>query len=412
MIKRIVKKGSRIVPHLFTKNMKYTKIILLKENEMNTITITKKDEIVMRLVHYFITEENYTPIIVNGVKDEVWLENSEAKYKIVRINSNYIHNNEQFAVDLFKIKNVMRQIKKKTVSLTMDTFNIFLDVNEDVKLIDDKHIKSVILKDVSDKETTKIIPFFPGIENKLLKDTKGLDLIINVTEDINKKTEKNNKIYEATFKPKKIIITYAIMAICAILFLLTYVLGSGSMNGETMYKFGAVSAPAIKMGQIWRLATGTLLHAGIIHLFVNMYSLCIIGSQLENFIGKKKFLFVYVISAISGSLMSCLFSNNLSVGASGAIFGLLGSMLYFGYHYRLFLGNVLRAQIIPIIALNLFLGFMINGIDNAAHIGGLIGGYLAMMAVGVTGKSEKNDKINGTIVLVIYIAFLIFMLFR
>ncbi len=379
---------------------------------MNTITITKKDEIVMRLVHYFITEENYTPIIVNGVKDEVWLENSEAKYKIVRINSNYIHNKEQFAVDLFKIKNVMRQIKKKTVSFTMDTFNIFLDVNEEVELMDDKHIKSVILKDVSDKETKKIIPFFPGIKNKLLKDTKGLDLIINVTEDINKKTEKNNKIYEATFKPKKIIITYTLMALCAFLFLLTYVLGSGSLDGRTLYNFGAVSAPAIKSGEFWRLLTGTFLHAGIIHLFVNMYSLAVIGSQLENFIGKKKFLFVYIISAISGSLMSCLFSNNLSVGASGAIFGLLGSILYFGYHYRLYLGNVLRAQIIPLILMNLFLGFMISGIDNAAHVGGLIGGYLAMMACGVTGKSGKNDKINGAIVLTIYIVFLAFMLFR
>ena len=123
---------------------------------MNTITITKKDEIVMRLVHYFITEENYTPIIVNGVKDEVWLENSEAKYKIVRINSNYIHNNEQFINDLYKIKNVMRQIKRKTVSFTMNTFNIFLDVNEDVKLVDDKNIVSIALEDVSDEETTKI----------------------------------------------------------------------------------------------------------------------------------------------------------------------------------------------------------------------------------------------------------------
>ena len=105
---------------------------------MNTITITKKDEIVMRLVHYFITEENYTPIIVNGVKDEVWLENSDAKYKIVRINSNYIYNNEQFMTDIYKIRNVMHQIKRKTFSFSMNTLNIFLDVNDDVKLSDDK----------------------------------------------------------------------------------------------------------------------------------------------------------------------------------------------------------------------------------------------------------------------------------
>lgn len=379
---------------------------------MNTITITKKDEIVMRLVHYFITEENYTPIIVNGVKDEVWLENSEAKYKIVRINSNYIHNNEQFINDLYKIKNVMRQIKRKTVSFTMNTFNIFLDVNEDVKLVDDKNIVSIALKDVSDEETTKIEKYFPGIENKLLKDTKGLDLIVNVTEDINTKTEKNNKVYESTFKPKKIFVTYVIAAICVIMFFMTYILGSGSTDALTLYRFGAVSSFAIKAGEVWRLITGTFLHAGIIHLLVNMYSLVIIGSQLENFLGKRKFLIVYLVSAISGSLMSCVVNTSLSVGASGAIFGLLGSMLYFGYHYRLYLGSVLRMQIIPLIIMNLFLGFMLTGIDNAAHIGGLIGGYFATMALGITGKSTKQDKINGWIVLIIYLAFLAYMLFR
>jgi len=380
---------------------------------MNSITITEKDEIIMRLVHYFITEENYTPIVVRGVKDEVWLENNDAYYKIVRINSNYIHNNEQLNVDMFKVKNVMRQIKKKTVSFSMKTLNLFLDINDGVKVVDDKNIVSLILDNgTSDKDIEKIAKYFPGIENKLIKDSEGLDLILNVTEDINQKTEKNNRIYEATFKPKKIVVTYAIMIICIALFLLTYIIGSGSLDGLTLYIFGAVSSSAIKSGEIWRLITGTFLHAGIIHLFTNMYSLYIIGSQLENFVGKKKFTIIYLLSAISGSLMSSVFSDSLSVGASGAIFGLLGSMLYFGYHYRLYLGSVIRTQIIPIILLNLFLGFSLSGIDNAAHIGGLIGGYLATMAVGITGKSSKFDRINGVIVLLIYLAFLFFILFR
>lgn len=379
---------------------------------MNTITISRKDEIVMRLVHYFITEENYTPIIVNGVRDEVWLENTEAKYKIVRINSNYIHNEEQFKTDLFKIKNVMRQIKRKTVSFSMNAFNIFLDVNDNVKLEDDKHITSVIVKEANDKEAMYLENFFPGIETKLLKDTDGIDLIINVTEDINAKTEQTNRIYEATFRPKRIVVTYLLMALCVLMFFVSFMVGKGSLDSYTLYKMGAVNQMAIKGGQIWRLLTGTFLHAGLIHLFANIYSLCIIGMQLENFIGKKKFLTIYLVSAISGSLMSSLFSNTVSVGASGAIFGLLGSMLYFGYHYRLYLGNVLRAQIIPLIMLNLFLGFMLSGIDNAAHIGGLVGGYLVTMAVGINGKSTKVDQLNGYIVLVIYLTFLSVMLFR
>ena len=107
--------------------------------------------------------------------------------------------------------------------------------------------------------------------------------------------------------------------------------------------------------------------------------------------------------------MSIVFSSNVSAGASGAIFGLLGSLLYFGYNYRVFLGNVLKSQIIPLIILNLGLGFMISGIDNAAHIGGLIGGALATMAVGLKHKTSEFERINGFIILIIYILFLGYM---
>ena len=117
---------------------------------MDSVVIQKKDDIVMRLIHYFITEKNYTPIVVRGVKDEVWLENDEGPYRIIRINSNYIHNEEQFNMDVFKTKNVMKQIKKKTLSFKMNALNIFLDINEDVKLKEIKDIDSIIINNVTD----------------------------------------------------------------------------------------------------------------------------------------------------------------------------------------------------------------------------------------------------------------------
>ena len=110
--------------------------------------------------------------------------------------------------------------------------------------------------------------------------------------------------------------------------------------------------------------------------------------------------------------MSIIFSDSISAGASGAIFGLLGSLLYFGYHYRVYLGGVLKSQIIPLILINLIFGFTMSGIDNAAHIGGLIGGFLISMAVGVPNKSEKSDIINGIIMSIIYFVFLLFMITR
>lgn len=102
--------------------------------------LNKNDEIVMSLVHYFITEENYTPIVVKGVKDEIWLENLDGPYRIIRINSNYIHNDEQYKFDQFKTKKVMEQIKKKTLSISMNTLNIFLNLGDNVHLPEDEKI--------------------------------------------------------------------------------------------------------------------------------------------------------------------------------------------------------------------------------------------------------------------------------
>ncbi len=373
---------------------------------MSTIVMDKKEELVMRLVHYFITQENYTPIVVNGVKNEVWLENFNGPFRIVRINSNYIHNNEQLRFDLFKTKNIIHQIKRKTMSFKMNVLNIFLDLNEGVSTSSSKNIDSIFINNIKDINKNKlIIDAFPSIKNNLLNDTKGIDLIINVTNDINKKTAKENKKYEKIFSPKKIIITPILIFICVAVFMLTY------FNSDFLYML-ANSATKVKEGQIYRLFTSMFVHANFLHLLCNMYSLYIIGNQIETVMGKIKYILIYLISGITGNLLSFILTPGLSVGASGAIFGLMGSLLYFGYHHRLYLSSVIKTQIIPLIIINLGIGFITPGIDNAAHIGGLIGGYLITQAVGIEDKTSKKDKINGFIVLILLIAFLIYFGFN
>ena len=172
----------------------------------------------------------------------------------------------------------------------------------------------------------------------------------------------------------------------------------------------AVNRYYITHGEPYRLITGIFLHANIVHILFNMYALYIIGMQLESFLGKGKFLAVYLLSGLAGSMLSIFMSTGFSVGASGAIFGLLGSLLYFGYHYRVYLDTVIKSQIIPLIVINLLIGLM-PGIDNWAHIGGLIGGVLATMAVGVKYKSTNFEKINGWILYLIYIIFIGYMVF-
>lgn len=192
------------------------------------------------------------------------------------------------------------------------------------------------------------------------------------------------------------------------MFLLTF-LGI-SYNDQSLFLNLAINPQyIIKYNEWYRLLTGIFLHGSLIHLFFNSYALYIIGSQMEQFLGKTKFTIVYLTSGIVGSLFSIIITSSWSVGASGAIFGLLGSLLYFGYHYRLFLGNVLKTQVIPIILLNLAIGFIVPNIDMAAHLGGLFAGVLATMALGVKGRTSKTERINGAVCLLVLIIFLIYL---
>ncbi|MCI8545210.1 MAG: rhomboid family intramembrane serine protease [Bacilli bacterium] len=378
---------------------------------MEEMIISRNDELVMRLLHYFITEEGYSPIILHGAQNEIWLENLDSDCKIIRIVSNYIHNDEQLNFDLFKTKQIIRRIKRKTFSFKMDALSIFLNLGENVHLNDFKnlidHVSVVEIENMEDLENCdEVKEKFP----KILEDTdfkeKGLELFVKITEDLNKKNQEDSAKIESVFKMKKPFVTYTLIAINVLVFFLELLYGIQ----ETAY-YGANIAEYIRAGEFYRLITSAFMHAGIIHLMCNMYCLYIIGPQLESFFGKIKFLIIYLVSAIAGNLMSMLFTTGASVGASGAIFGLFGTMLYFGYHYRVYLGNVMKSQLLPLIIMNLLLGFMISGIDNAAHIGGLIGGTLITIALGVKYHSTTFEKINGWIVTIIFISFLSYLAF-
>lgn len=382
---------------------------------MSNVLIRKSDQVMMSLVHYFVTKENYAPINVQGVKDEIWLENLNGPYRIIRISCNSIINEEQFEFDIFKMKHIMRQIKKKTMSFKINALNICLDLSKKVDEGNIKNIETIRVEDIKDIFNSEIVKSFPSIKNELLETDDGLELIINVTNDINEKTEKENEKFNDVFSPKRIIFTNIISLICILMYVIVGIYGNNFFNFDAniLAKFGANNILLVKNGEIYRLLTCAFLHVGLIHLVVNMYSLRVIGPSVESLIGKGKFVFIYLISAISASLMSLVFvdSNIVSVGASGAIFGLMGALLYFGYHYRLYLNDAIKTQIIPVILFNLIIGFMMPGIDNGAHIGGLIGGYLATMAIGIKNKSEKKDMINGWIVLILYLAFLSYIVF-
>ena len=141
---------------------------------------------------------------------------------------------------------------------------------------------------------------------------------------------------------------------------------------------GAKDNAAIVLGgEYYRFLTSMFLHASLLHIAFNGYALYSLGAEAERIYGTPRFLLLYLIAGFAGGVASYAFSANRSVGASGAIFGLIGGLAAFYYASREFLGDIARQQLgslLTVIMINLFIGFSTPMIDNYAHIGGLVGG--------------------------------------
>lgn len=160
-----------------------------------------------------------------------------------------------------------------------------------------------------------------------------------------------------------------------------------SLRGDTesgyfMLQYGAMYEPLVTDGhEYYRLITSLFLHFGIQHLLNNMVMLGALGYQLENEIGRIKFLLIYFISGIGGNLCSLYWNVShgeqiISAGASGAIFGLMGALLYIVAVSRGRLGRLSGRGMLIMVALSLYFGLTSSGVDNSAHVGGLICGIL------------------------------------
>ncbi len=156
---------------------------------------------------------------------------------------------------------------------------------------------------------------------------------------------------------------------------------------------GALVPALVAQGEAWRLLTSMFLHAGFAHLALNMLSLYFLGSFIEGAFGRGRFLALYLLSGISGGLAYLYFGafDGAAVGASGAIFGLLGGVLGYSLRRGTFSWqNPLIRQLLILLALNLYLGFSIANISNTAHIGGLLGGIAFGWLVAPTVYVQKR----------------------
>jgi membrane associated rhomboid family serine protease len=186
--------------------------------------------------------------------------------------------------------------------------------------------------------------------------------------------------------------TYALIGLNAIVFIAELLSGGPAGLGDSggLINDGGTHGPSIADGEWWRVVTGGFLHAGIIHLLLNMYVLYIAGSILEPSIGTPRFLGIYFVGLLGGALGALLIDpNTTTVGASGAIFGLMAAVIVVARGRGI---EEVASQFGLFVVLNLVLTFSIPGISIGGHIGGLIGGGVAAALVIFTERQLKGRQ--------------------
>lgn len=223
--------------------------------------------------------------------------------------------------------------------------------------------------------------------------------------------------YQTEMKVKRVFakpfVTYTFLAIQIILFLLMTVFFGGSEDIGTLILFGAKYNPFIVAGEWWRLIMPMFLHIGWMHIAVNSVCLYYIGIHVEKIFGHWRFALIYLLSGIAGNVASFAFSNAVSAGASTSIFGLFATTLMLAETFK---DNPYYREIAKtfgiLIVFNFISGFLSIGtgnVDNAGHIGGLVGGFLIATAISVP-KAPKELKYKRLIAGAVYVVAVIFFI--
>lgn len=342
------------------------------------------------MAYFFIEELGYRMVQIFENQKELWLEKLENKQApIVRLHQIKLDWSNVMQRDIEFTAGNGERIRKQLGLSNLKIVNIYISpyppVDEFEYRLNRPFIHSEQNKVIVNSTLLANKEYESGFER--LTNFTGLDISFDLKEDYLQNevngikqlalASTRNKVKTENSLPSYIpIVTYALMIIQIAVFFWLETHG-GSTKTSTLIKYGAKVNPLIYNGEWWRLITPIFLHIGFLHLAMNTLALYYLGIATERIYGNSRFLFIYLFAGITGSITSFIFSSSLSAGASGAIFGCLGALLYFSTSFPKLFFRTMGINVIIILILNLAFGFASTGIDNAGHIGGLIGGFLA-----------------------------------
>jgi membrane associated rhomboid family serine protease len=188
------------------------------------------------------------------------------------------------------------------------------------------------------------------------------------------------------------LVTTGLIGMNVAIYMLQLVMGAPiNANDGWIYLHGALYAPLVANGDWWRLITAAFLHYGPLHLLMNMLVLWFVGGPIEQAMGRLRYLLLYLVSGLAGSAGALLVNTStVTVGASGAIFGLFGALLVLEYQHT---GRLVGGPAFTLIAINLVFTFAIPGISWGGHLGGLVGGAVGTLAL---SRFTRTRPVYGT----------------
>ncbi|MFE8695442.1 rhomboid family intramembrane serine protease [Cytobacillus sp. FJAT-53684] len=344
-----------------------------------------------RMAHYFISEQDYRVVQLSKEHNEIWLEKMENKeaqvIRLLRYNLDW-SNWMQKDIELTAANG--EGIRKQLARNNMNVINIYVSAYPPVDDYEFRVEKPFLHPSNGKTSVQSIIVDRAHYEQGLqkLESIFHQSLAITLEDSYNENdieavklsalsvASNRTKQEKAIFNQGKPFFTYLFIIIQVAVFLFLEWKGS-STDTSTLIKYGAKFNPLILEGEWWRFFTPVFLHIGLMHLLMNTLSLFYLGTAVERIYGRGRFLLIYLIAGFGGSLASFIFSPTLSAGASGAIFGCFGALLYFGVIYPKLFFRTMGFNIIIVLGINLVFGFSMPGIDNAGHMGGLVAGFLA-----------------------------------
>lgn len=345
-----------------------------------------------KLAHYFISRHGYRIIQLSKSHNEIWLEKLEDKrIQVIRMLhhsldwSNWMQRDIEMTA--YNGESIRKQVNKREIHLVNIYVTPYPPVDDYEFRIEQPFFYP---KGEKTKVTTLICDRANGRER--IEQFWGEEIFGTWQEDYSEMdveqlklatlsvAQKRIQSERAVFENGKPLFTYIFLALQVIVFLLMEAAG-GSTVTSVLIRFGAKVNSLILEGEWWRLFTPIFVHIGALHLVMNSIALYFLGVFSERIFGNVRFLFIYLFAGLAGTLSSLFFSPNISAGASGAIMGLFGALLYFGTVYPKLFIRTMGLNIMIVLGINLLFGFTFSGIDNAAHIGGLIGGFLATAIV-------------------------------